>query len=141
MVASLCTAVHLWKFPFCESIMPYFFFFFNSDTMSLSSNTSEDVRPRMNSYQQTGIFKKKKKKEELVFSGDGGNGNMDTYDPVEAVPSFENPLYMSSPALDPVTLPGATNSSDCPVYEDVKDVKLDQYEVPKLKTENPYEFS
>lgn len=116
-------------------------FHFNSDSMSLSSSTSDDVRPRMNSYQQTGMFRKKKKKEELVFDGDGSGGNMDTYNPVDALPSFENPLYMSNPALDPVTLPGETSSSDIPVYEDVKDIKLDQYEVPKLKAENPYEFS
>jgi uncharacterized membrane protein len=92
----------------------------------------------MNTYQQTGMFKKKKRKEELVFNGDNSNGSMDTYN---SVPSFENPLYTSSPAVDPTVLPGAIDSLDNPVYEDVKDVKLDQYEIPKLKTENPYEFS
>lgn len=109
--------------------------------MSLSSSTSEDVGPRMNSYQPTGMFKKKKMKEELVFNGDSSNENMDTYNPVDALPSFENPLYVSSPGTDPMTLPEATDGLDNPVYEDVKDIKLDQYEIPKLKTENPYEFS
>ena len=103
--------------------------------MSLSSSTSEEVRPRMNSYQQTGMFKKKKKKEELVFNGDSSNESMDTYNP-----SFENPLYESNPALDSTNPSAAIDCIENPVYEDVKDVKLDQYEVPKLKNENPYEF-
>lgn len=95
----------------------------------------------MNTYQQTGMFKKKKKKEELVSNEDNNNGSMDTYNPVDARPSFENPLYASNPALDPTNPTGAIDCIDNPVYEDVKDVKLDQYEVPKLKNENPYEFS
>ena len=111
------------------------FLFFYSDSVSLSSSTSEDIRPRMNSYQQTGMFKKKKKKEELVFNGDSSNESMDTYNP-----SFENPLYGSNPALDSKNPSAAIDCIDNPVYEDVKDVKLDQYEVPKLKNENPYEF-
>ena len=115
--------------------------FLDSDSMSLSSSTSEDFRPRMNSYQQTGIFKKKKKKEELAFNGDGGNVDTESYSPVDVLPSFDNPVYATSPASEPIVLPGATDGSDDPVYEDVKDVKLDQYEVPKLKTENPYVFT
>ena len=89
----------------------------------------------MDSYQQTGMFKKKQKKEELAFSGENGNGTTDSYNPTDALPSFDNPVYTSSPASDSAVL---LDGFDNPVYEDVKDIKLDQYEVPK---QNPYEFS
>lgn len=121
----------------------FFIFVHDSDSMSLNSSTSEDFRPRMDSYQQTGIFKKKQRKEELIFNGENGNGDNDSYSPVDALPSFDNPVYISSPTSDSdsAALPGATDGFDNPVYEDVKDIKLDPYEVPKLKKENPYEFS
>ena len=94
----------------------------------------------MDSYQPTGKFEKKKKKEELVFDTDSSNKvEVTSYRSIGDVPSFDNPLYESNPTPETFELPGVATPSD-PTYEDIKDIKLDQYEVPNLKSNNPYEF-
>ena len=85
------------------------------------------------------MFKKKKRKEELAFSngGSSGNGDSESYSPVDALPSFDNPVYASGPGSESRD----AGNPDNPVYEELKDAKLDEYEIPKLKTENPYVFN
>ena len=88
----------------------------------------------MNSYQ---IFNKKRipKKEELAFDNtDSRKAGSTSYTPIGERPSFDNPIYESSPTSEPSML--SADIKD-PPYQDIK---LDQNEVQKLKPMNPYEF-
>lgn len=91
----------------------------------------------MNSYQQSEIFNKKRipKKEEFVFDNmDSGKAGSTSYTPIGERPSFDNPIYESSPTSEPSILSADTKD---PLYQDIK---LDLDEVQKLKSMNPYEF-
>lgn len=106
-----------------------------SDSISMSSSADEGFRPRMDSYQPTEILKRNKKEEELAYSTESGKVESINYIPVGEIPSFDNPVYESGP-----TFASNVDKSD-PLYEDIKDINLDQYKVPKHISENPYEFS
>ena len=89
----------------------------------------------MNSYQPSEISNKKRipKKEELAFdNADSRKAGSTSYMPIDERPSFDNPIYESSPTSEPSIL--SADIKDPFIYEDIK---LDQNEVQKLKSMNP----
>ena len=96
---------------------PLILYIRSNDSTSMTSETSGDFRPRMDSYQEKFGKKKKEEPEESV--------KPTSYHPVGGVMSYENPLYETyHDQSEASTLPGATEEAD-DTYVDVNEVKED----------------
>ena len=92
----------------------------------MSSSVDESFTPRMNSYQSHETFNKKEKKGQLAFDNTtSGKAASTSYTPVGERPSFENPVYESSPTFEPSILLEATTDEKDLLYDDIKDVKYE----------------